>query len=125
MPYLTAETGAYPEARKNRLEDENCTNFFSYGFDLMWKIANDYGPQGRGIQHKDTMHIPLTLDQSYFKGVQSTADDDTDQVIYRYTKGKEELKSKNANNQIPPEQSKSNIKLLMVNQIWLWKVDGN
>ena len=55
------------------------------------------------------IHIRRTLDQSYYHTLQNTESRDRDQVVYRYT-GKV-LGFKNP-------------LLMMVDQLWLWVVDG-
>ncbi|KAK2761809.1 hypothetical protein FQN54_001639 [Arachnomyces sp. PD_36] len=91
------------------------------------------------------IHVSRTLDQSSYETMESTADRDYDQVVYRYTKkniwSKQNAESKDENVRAttldaPPPRPKAGVpdspdekgqkqtaKLLMVNQLWLWKMD--
>jgi hypothetical protein len=53
------------------------------------------------------MYVSGTLDQSYDDGMDNTEYRDSTQVVYRYTEEK------------TPEE----VRLLMVNQLWLWMID--
>lgn len=58
-----------------------------------------------------TSHVPHSLDQSYYAGLELTNDStvqERDQVTYKYTKKHHGL---------------SHAKILMVNQLWLWRLD--
>jgi hypothetical protein len=54
------------------------------------------------------LHVRRTLDQSFYYTHADTTDRDGDQVVYRYTKG---------HNLIPS--------VLMVDQCWLWILNGS
>jgi hypothetical protein len=53
------------------------------------------------------MYVSRTLDQSYYDGMDNTEYRDSTQVVYRYTEEK------------TPEE----VRLLMVNKLWLWMID--
>jgi hypothetical protein len=59
------------------------------------------------------LHDRRTLDQSYFYNLRNVAHRDSDQVIGQNTMRKEEQQ---------PHQSR---KMMMVDQLWMWVVDGN
>jgi hypothetical protein len=110
------ETNKYLEYKKFRLGIlKECPNFESAEllrrFERMDKLETTYQ-----ILKKDKvidLHVPRTLDESYYKALECTRDRDSDQVVYRYT----ENKAKKSGNQ-------SKVHILMVNQLWLWKVEG-
>ncbi|KAH7093422.1 hypothetical protein FB567DRAFT_174060 [Paraphoma chrysanthemicola] len=61
------------------------------------------------------IHVSRTLDQSYYYMMENTRTRDHDQVVYRYTR---EQSLKKLSQGKPSEN-----RLLMVNQLWLWKID--
>lgn len=98
------------------------------------------------------LHVAQTLDRSYYLGLKSTEDRDYDQVVSRYTnawwkKWNENKPGKTApgarfqtdvrrprsrNNeeigpydprQIQTPENEPLVSLLMVNQLWLWRID--
>jgi hypothetical protein len=54
------------------------------------------------------MQLPQTLDEWYLAAHQPSLEQDTDQVMYRYTSDRDKGKGK----------------VLMVHQLWLWQVDS-
>ncbi|KAK3987713.1 hypothetical protein QBC44DRAFT_117318 [Cladorrhinum sp. PSN332] len=77
-----------------------------------------------GVQH------PQTLDQSYYDGLQEAdlSDRNKDQVVYkwfrRWDHGGGSPDAETRNQGLPDEES-SEAKLLMINQLWIWKLgDG-
>ncbi|RSL57767.1 hypothetical protein CEP54_008159 [Fusarium duplospermum] len=60
------------------------------------------------------LHLPFTLDQSYYLSLTDSTYRDEDQVVVKYAKRQEQESGRGSN-------SKG---LLMVNQMWLWKVDA-
>ncbi|KAF2501655.1 hypothetical protein BU16DRAFT_522579 [Lophium mytilinum] len=107
LPYFTAESGAFLESRGRHIRGEHEPD---PNFRALWKLVDDYGPESEIAEQKCTLQIPQTLDQSYSMANQSTEKQDHDQVIYRWTKGQ------------TPDHNGEQAKLLMVNQVWLWKV---
>jgi hypothetical protein len=92
------------------------------------------------------IHVSRTLDQSYYETMENTAIRDRDQVVYRYTKGKyfhtqnviiddqewvvgPSSSTTQAENGVPYKlrgrEEETIAKLLMVNQLWLWKIDNS
>ena len=80
------------------------------------------------------IHVSRTLDQSYYETMESTTDRDYDQVVYRYTRDNKawatgqnsafNLDHKDGvYDKLPQEEQKTNARILMVNQLWLWKID--
>jgi Mg2+ and Co2+ transporter CorA len=59
------------------------------------------------------LHDRRTLEQSYFYNLRNVAHRDSDQIIGQSTKRKEEKQ---------PDQCR---KMMMVDQLWMWAVDGN
>ncbi|KAK4161166.1 hypothetical protein QBC43DRAFT_324222 [Cladorrhinum sp. PSN259] len=75
-----------------------------------------------GLQH------PQTLDQSYYDGLQNgdLGDRNKDQVVYKWFRKSERVRGSGAEakKEKSPEEP-GEAKLLMVNQLWLWKLgDG-
>lgn len=58
------------------------------------------------------LHIRRTLDQSYFLTLEDTAMRDKDQVVYRETREGRSFHTRNT-------------RVVMVDQLWLWILDGN
>jgi hypothetical protein len=58
------------------------------------------------------LHIRRTLDQSYFLTLDDTAARDKDQVVYRATKQGKSIYCRNT-------------RVVMVDQLWLWILDGS
>ena len=80
-------------------------------FKKMTRLIDEYSKTG-------DIHVSRTLDQSYYEMMEDTAKRDHDQVVYRYTSGRK------GENTEPAEQS-STAKLLMVNQLWIWRIDDS
>lgn len=64
------------------------------------------------LHEKPYMHIRRTLDQYYYHTMKDTTERDEDQVVYRYAK------------KMWPEENESVHNILMVDQLWLWILDG-
>lgn len=64
------------------------------------------------LHEKPYMHIRRTLDQYYYHTMKDTTERDEDQVVYRYAK------------KMWPEEHESVHNILMVDQLWLWILDG-
>ncbi|PQK17488.1 hypothetical protein BB8028_0007g06830 [Beauveria bassiana] len=66
------------------------------------------------ISHQDDLniHVPLTLDQSYYMSLQDATNRNEDQVVVKYAKRQEQGGERRTKN------------ILMVNQLWIWKVDA-
>lgn len=65
------------------------------------------------LHEKPYMHIRRTLDQYYYHTMKDTTERDEDQVVYRYAK------------KMWPEEHESVHNILMVDQLWLWILDGD
>ena len=61
------------------------------------------------------LHIPCTLDQSYYLFLENSSARDQSQVVVKYAEYREK---KSMSEEEKPK------KLLMVNQLWLWKIAG-
>ncbi|OAR05723.1 hypothetical protein LLEC1_04961 [Akanthomyces lecanii] len=68
-------------------------------------------------QNNLSVHIPLTLDQSYYLSLKDTTNRNEDQVVVKYV----ERQERGDNEKGSPPRSKS---ILMVNQLWIWKIDA-
>jgi hypothetical protein len=127
MPYLVTETRAFLESRRVwRDGGESASMYHSREaqdprFRIMWTLADHYGPQSQVDDENGTLHMPQTLDQSYLTTDRLLDDLDYDQVVYRYTDdagahGQNKSKAK-------PSSDNTEPKLLMVNQLWVWRLD--
>lgn len=114
MPYLTAESGALLESQSHRNVRRNESDS---RFHVMWTLVDEYGSESRTKEQKGALQSSQSLDQSY--SILSNKAQDSDQVIYRWTNAQAK-----AEWTLDEEKVKANTKLLMVNQVWLWKVDG-
>jgi hypothetical protein len=78
--------------------------------------AMDYEADERllreNLHHNPPLHIRRTLDQSYFLTLEDTAVRDKDQVVYRETREGRSFHTRNT-------------RVVMVDQLWLWILDGN
>ncbi|KAL8657066.1 MAG: hypothetical protein Q9226_002287 [Calogaya cf. arnoldii] len=102
MPYLHYETHrnrkTMSEAINRARGDSACTKDRSTQ-DCDEMLIHAY------LRSTPNLHIRRTLDQFYYHAI-STEARDTDQVVYRYTRGKRKEK-----------------KVFMVDQLWLWTID--
>jgi Mg2+ and Co2+ transporter CorA len=64
------------------------------------------------LHHNPPLHIRRTLDQSYFLTLEDTSVRDKDQVVYRETREGRSFHTRNT-------------RVVMVDQLWLWILDGN
>ncbi|KAK5044831.1 hypothetical protein LTR84_010369 [Exophiala bonariae] len=117
MPYFAIESGAFLESRQNEHSGKQLPSFEAMSarskiealrFHYMSELAKEYGPESKVREQTNTIQLPQTLDQSHFAADQPLLEQDMDQVLYRYTVKREKAKAK----------------LLMVNQLWLWKIDN-
>ena len=67
----------------------------------------------KDLTEPPSLHDRRTLEQSYYYNLRNVAHRDNDQIIGQITKRKEETQ---------PDQSR---KMMMVDQLWMWVVDGN
>ncbi|CZR52676.1 uncharacterized protein PAC_02553 [Phialocephala subalpina] len=78
--------------------------------------AMDYEADERllreNLHHNPPLHIRRTLDQSYFLTLEDTSVRDKDQVVYRETREGRSFHTRNT-------------RVVMVDQLWLWILDGN
>ncbi|KUJ13404.1 uncharacterized protein LY89DRAFT_721425 [Mollisia scopiformis] len=78
--------------------------------------AMDYEADERllreNLHRNPPLHIRRTLDQSYFLTLEDTAVRDKDQVVYRETREGRSFHTRNT-------------RVVMVDQLWLWILDGN
>ncbi|MCJ1426325.1 hypothetical protein MMC29_004228 [Sticta canariensis] len=115
MPFLHYETNAgrksiaraidsATESRDGLEEGENSANEKERSPDE--KLIHTY------LHQKPYMHIRRTLDQYYYHTMKDTTERDEDQVVYRYAK------------KMWPDDHESVHNILMVDQLWLWILDG-
>lgn len=76
------------------------------------------------------LHVPCTLDQSYYLSLRDSSERDRTQVVVKHAEFKENMnmdESPEPDNLIAKqcETMSKPKKLLMVNQIWLWKTNSN
>lgn len=111
----------------------------SHHFQIMQRLAAEYSITS-------DIHPSRTLDQSYYENMEDTSKRDHDQVVYRYTKKRlnhldegqniERVGMRVATSPLPENEEDASgetqgaedvnsIKLLMVNQLWLWKLDDS
>jgi hypothetical protein len=66
---------------------------------------------------KHPVHIRRTLDQSYYWTIKDTESRDRDQVVYRATEDE-------PNRPHPDDHPSRGPKVIMVDQLWLWILNG-
>lgn len=72
------------------------------------------------------IHVPRSLDQSYYVGLDSAKDtvtQDRDQVIYKYMNKQIKCEKPNESRLELDSALKKQAKILTVNQLWLWRLD--
>ncbi|RYC55422.1 hypothetical protein CHU98_g10785 [Xylaria longipes] len=71
----------------------------------------------------EDLHVPCTLDQSYYLSLHDSTERDKTQVVAKYA----DLREGDTTEATPTQGGiiRKPKKLLMVNQIWLWKLDSN
>jgi hypothetical protein len=69
------------------------------------------------------IYVSRTLDQSYYEMMGNTESRDKDQVVYRYTCGTITSLKEGSANEIETDPVTPGLRLLMVSQFWLWKID--
>ena len=125
MPYLATETEAFLQYREYRKGTRKRDNFFRelepyFGFN--WNIADKYraqftsDPVSAGKRKTCSMHIPQTLDCSYYAAIGNAEQWDSEQFVYRHTSARA------GTGELLDKVFKT--KVLMVNQLWLWKING-
>jgi hypothetical protein len=137
IPYFHVETKEYLDWKKLRRgilnkEPDNLDPDERQRFKNLTELEETY--QNFRNAQLVYMHVPRTLDESYYVGLDCTRERDDDQVIYRHMKnkaggdGKKQEGAQEQNtvgvsrySQTPP---KFENRILMVNQLWLWKVGG-
>lgn len=100
VPFL--DTQALDCLPRGKCQDPKCReNFLN-----MNKLGEKYNtPDGS----PGNLHVPFTLDQSYYLSLTDSTYRDKDQVVAKYA---DRRKNKNKS-------------LLMVNQMWVWKIDAS
>ncbi|KAI0184829.1 hypothetical protein EV127DRAFT_223845 [Xylaria flabelliformis] len=75
-----------------------------------------------GDRNED-LHVPCTLDQSYYLSLHDSTERDKTQVVAKYV----DLRERDTEEVTPTQggRIRKPKKLVMVNQIWLWKLDSN
>ncbi|KAI1079005.1 hypothetical protein F5B20DRAFT_591008 [Whalleya microplaca] len=126
IPYFDMETESFI-TRWEKQDNEHITN--------MQKLAQAY--QHGGTSDED-LHLACTLDQSYYTSLpdSSIRNRDRDQVVFRFHSRKEEDPATSKNRTVAPygniagekhpttqSGSKRLAKLVMVSQLWLWKIN--
>jgi hypothetical protein len=124
ISYFDMETESY--LYRKVFSEAHSENPDSDHFRNMQKLEEAY--QTSGDAESINLHVSRTLDQSYYTALIDTTQRDHDQVVYRHTLGKV------TRNQGRPDDGKSEsrkwvpevdkIRLMMVNQLWLWKIGG-
>ncbi|OAP54920.1 hypothetical protein AYL99_10620 [Fonsecaea erecta] len=136
IPFFDMETEMFLDRKNYIKEDTHCA--------MKQELENFYR---RGGEDVEDLHLSCTLDQTYYMSINDTVDI-RDQVVYRYTnnlvlaaanKSASPKSSSNggalsepkdtttvqiAQDEISPK-SLRRAKIVMVNQLWLWKVDSN
>ena len=64
------------------------------------------------LHEKSFMHVRRTLDQYYYHTMKDTTQRDRDQVVFRWAK------------KMWPDEPEHVHNILMVDQLWLWILDG-
>ena len=138
MPCLDSETEEYLNQEESQKDNHSR---------MKKKLQDCYRHGGR---HAEDLHLACTLDQSYYMSLPDTFERDKQQVVYRYYSGGRdttERKPKKAattaknrpHRHTAAEQNMPNMeglgnrtpkserlpKILMVNQLWLWKLDSS
>lgn len=93
IPYFDAETEAFLD----------CPDPKSEHFSMKQRLEEAYL---HGREDAEDLHLACTLDQSYYTSLRHPRDRARDQVVYRFDR-----------------QAGRPPKILMVNQLWLWKID--
>lgn len=118
MPFLNFETNEGREKMMRAIlrADENSS--------IRTKLADQRGYKQSSrdedliaayLNHKPPLHVRRTLDQFYYHMLKDTTTRDQDQVVYRKQKDSIRVRS---------HSRLKNIKIFMVDQMWLWIIDG-
>ena len=97
-------TKAIENAKEREMDDEGLGNG--------QKLCADERLIRTYLHEKPSMHVRRTLDQYYYHTMKDTSFRDEDQVVFRYAK------------KMWPEKDESEHNILMVDQLWLWVLDG-
>jgi hypothetical protein len=121
------------ECARERDFDQVIYRYVNNRADEHGKIISQEGVQ----KHKPDVYlnVPRTLDESYYTRLECARERDFDQVIYRYVKnGVDEQgkiisqegvqKHKPVGAAERHQDPKFNPRILMINQLWLWKIGG-
>jgi hypothetical protein len=132
VPYLDTETEAYVTREAHMNNPENITAPGSEPYTQFKKMTD----LEQIYSLFETIHMPRSLDQSYYVGLDSledTAARDLDQVIYRHMRRQHNrLNSVTSDDgsklsTLPGDlavmRKPKQAKILMVNQLWLWRLD--
>jgi hypothetical protein len=115
LPYLHWEYNSARERVRILIEDiETKGQYAVIREDVSTKLSTprDHGDEMLLRKHLLTprpVHIRRTLDQSYYWTLKDTKHRDCDQVVYRDTEKKDPASPK----------------IVMVDQLWLWVLDGS
>ncbi|CAH0056343.1 unnamed protein product [Clonostachys solani] len=76
-----------------------------------------------------SFHAPCTLDQSYYLSLDNSCERDKDQVVIKHVERQIELEQQRGRErrrevERPTTTTGSPKRLLMVNQMWIWKIDA-
>jgi hypothetical protein len=124
ISYFDMETESY--LYRKVFSETHSNNPDSDHFWNMQKLEEAY--RTLGDAESINLHVSRTLDQSYYTALIDTTQRDHDQVVYRHTLGKaiqKQRRSDDGNSESRkwgPEVDK--IRLMVANQLWLWKIGG-
>ncbi|KAK0616732.1 hypothetical protein B0T14DRAFT_523713 [Immersiella caudata] len=128
LPYFDTETLI---EHMNRAESSNTG--YRHREDLRRVYISPLG-------ESEDLHFPCTLDQSYYLSLFESAERDSTQVVVKYSEKMDERISRPENETIghawglntttmtsttSPSTTLPRRRILMVNQLWVWKVDSN
>ncbi|VUC35618.1 unnamed protein product [Clonostachys rosea] len=71
-----------------------------------------------------SFHAPCTLDQSYYLSLDNSSDRDKDQVVIKHVQRQIDIERRQGLGQPATMTTGSLKRLLMVNQMWIWKIDA-
>lgn len=111
MPFLHHETDAGRESIAEAVESASQAELNRKA----WKekeICADKRLIHTYLHEKPFMHVRRTLDQYYYHTMKDTTIRDRDQVVFRWAK------------KMWPDEDDSVHNILMVDQLWLWVLDG-
>ena len=113
MPYLHWEEHQTWSDRQSLITELEQSNNCTHSVDRVKKhrvySQEDTSFLRKYINHESPAHDRRTLDQSYYYNLRKPQSQNNDKVILQYTKNVPEMTSK----------------MIMVDQLWLWVLDGN